>query len=73
LAFAELEKVRGSAPAITGQTPWFDAALLAEAGIETVILGHGGAGAHAAEEWADLVSVTALARALQAIAVRWCA
>lgn len=73
LAYAELEKVRGSAPAITGQTPWFDAALLAEAGIETVILGHGGAGAHAAEEWADLESVTALARALQAIAVRWCA
>lgn len=72
LAFEILEKERGKAPAITGQTPWFDAALLAEAGIETVIVGHGGAGAHEAVEWAHLESVEGLARVLQAIAVRWC-
>jgi acetylornithine deacetylase len=72
LAMEVLRLERGEEPAITGQTPWFDAALLAGAGIETVILGHGGAGAHEAEEWAELGSVKTLERALQAIAVRWC-
>lgn len=57
---------------ITGQTPWFDAALLAGAGIETLILGHGGAGAHEAEEWADLPSLDSLTRILIQVANRWC-
>jgi acetylornithine deacetylase len=64
---------RGSAPAITGQSPWFDAALLAAAGIETLILGHAGAGAHEIEEWADLPSLDTLTRSLIQVANRWCA
>jgi acetylornithine deacetylase len=63
---------RGAPPAITGQTPWFDAALLAGAGIETLILGHAGAGAHEAEEWADLDSLDILTRTLIQVANRWC-
>lgn len=69
----EVAAVHGLQPGICGQTPWFDAALLAGAGIETVILGHGGAGAHEAEEWADLASLGELERALVAIARRFCA
>jgi acetylornithine deacetylase len=63
---------RGMQPAICGQTPWFDAALLAGAGIETLILGHGGAGAHEREEWAEVESVAMLTLCLQEIAARWC-
>jgi acetylornithine deacetylase len=67
-----VRKTTGVEPEIMGQTPWFDAALLADAGIETLILGHDGAGAHAAEEWADLESVEALARVLRKLAADWC-
>lgn len=72
IAMDVLTDVRGTAPSITGQSPWFDAALLAAAGIETIIVGHDGAGAHAAEEFADLDSVDKLRRALVQIANRWC-
>ncbi|MCP4416470.1 MAG: M20/M25/M40 family metallo-hydrolase, partial [Chloroflexi bacterium] len=47
----------GSKPAHTGQTFWADAALLAEAEIETVLLGPIGQGLHSAEEWVDVQSV----------------
>ena len=36
---------------------WTDAALLAEAGIPTVVFGPAGDGAHADVEWVDLASV----------------
>ncbi len=68
----EVAAVRGQEPVLCGQTPWFDAALLAGAGIETVILGHGGAGAHEVEEWAELGSVGELTRSLAAIARQFC-
>ena len=58
---------------IVGDTPWMDAALLAAAGIETVVLGPSGAGAHAAEEWVDVKSVEQLAKLLYAIALDYCA
>jgi len=57
---------------ITGQTPWFDAALYAAAGIETLILGPAGDGAHAAVEWVDLSSVEAAAQAYIQIALDFC-
>ena len=65
--------VRGTPPALTGQTPWMDSALLAAAGVETVVLGPTGAGAHAAEEWVDLQSVGDLAQALVLAAEAYCA
>jgi acetylornithine deacetylase len=49
-----------------------DAALLAAAGTETVVMGATGAGAHAKEEWVDLASVHALAACLAEAAVRYC-
>jgi acetylornithine deacetylase len=67
-----LHTVRGSAPAIIGETPWMDSAILAARGVETVVCGPAGAGAHAAEEWVDLDSVARLATALADAARRYC-
>ena len=64
--------VRGRQPAFIGDTPWMDAALLQAAGIETVVFGAAGAGAHAAEEWVDLESVLQLARILARTAAQYC-
>ena len=64
--------VLGRRPSYVGQTPWMDAALLAAAGAETVVMGAAGAGAHAKEEWVDLASVHQLARCLAETAVRYC-
>jgi acetylornithine deacetylase len=49
-----------------------DSALLAGAGIETVVFGPHGAGAHAAEEWVDVESVVQTAEVLVATAREWC-
>ena len=49
-----------------------DAALLAEAGIDTAVIGAIGAGAHAVEEWVDLDSVGRVAAILADTAVAFC-
>jgi acetylornithine deacetylase len=49
-----------------------DSALLATAGIETVVMGPHGAGAHAKEEWVDINSVVRLARVLAVTAGQYC-
>ena len=59
-------------PAHVGDTPWMDSALTAAAGIETVVFGPHGTGAHAAEEWVDLESVAATASVLVETARAWC-
>jgi acetylornithine deacetylase len=64
--------VLGRRPAFVGQTPWMDAALLAAAGAEAVVMGAAGAGAHAKEEWVELASVHQLARCLAEAAVLYC-
>ncbi len=56
-----------------GQTPWMDSALLAAAGVETVVIGPTGAGAHAAEEWVDVESVVQLAKVLVRAVSEYCA
>jgi acetylornithine deacetylase len=62
----------GHHPAHTGQTYWTDAALLAGARIETVLLGPKGYGLHSAEEWVDLESVVDLAYVLVETAINYC-
>lgn len=47
----------GAAPAYIGGWGWMDSAILASAGIPTVIFGPGGEGAHAVIEWVDLEQV----------------
>ena len=64
--------VLGRRPAFVGQTPWMDAALLAAAGADTVVMGAAGTGAHASEEWVDLESVHLLAQCLAEAAIRYC-
>jgi len=66
------QRVLGRVPPHMGDTPWMDAALLAAAGIETVVIGPAGAGAHAAEEWVDLDSVVQLAAVLAQAAIEYC-
>lgn len=64
-------QVLGRAPGYGGQTPWMDSALLAAAGVETVVFGPAGAGAHAAEEWVDIESVIRTAEVLARAAVAY--
>jgi acetylornithine deacetylase len=66
------EATLGSRPAFMGDTPWMDAALLSEAGIETVVMGPVGAGEHSAEEWVDLDSVVTMAEILARTAAVYC-
>lgn len=65
-------KVLGGAPEHIGDTPWMDAALLQAAGVETVVFGPTGAGAHADVEWVDLESVEQLAQVLTETAMEYC-
>jgi acetylornithine deacetylase len=67
-----VEQVLGRKTAHVGDTPWMDAALLAAAGTETVVIGPGGTGAHAAEEWVDVESVVQLAEILARAALEYC-
>ncbi len=62
----------GQPPNHMGQTFWTDAAILAEAGMETVLIGPVGQGLHSAEEWVDLQSVTDLAAILAKTALAYC-
>ncbi len=64
--------VLGQAPAHTGATFWTDAALLAAAGIDTVLIGPVGAGLHSDEEWVEVQSVLELAQILAETAVNFC-
>lgn len=65
--------VLGREPKYMGDTPWMDAALLSAAGVETVVFGPAGTGAHAAEEWVDVESVAQLAEILVDTAMTYCA
>lgn len=60
-------------PEIIGEPYWTDAALLAGAGIPTIVFGPGGDGAHAVVEWVDLADVERCAEVLLATACDLCA
>jgi acetylornithine deacetylase len=65
-------KVLARDPEYIGDTPWMDAALLQAAGIETVVIGPAGGGAHAAVEWVELESVAQIAAILAETAIDYC-
>jgi acetylornithine deacetylase len=67
-----LDERLGHHPEHTGQTFWTDAALIAEAGAETVLLGPVGYGLHSAEEWVEMKSVVDLAYVLAETAIQYC-
>jgi acetylornithine deacetylase len=64
--------VIGAPPKVIGENPWMDAALLAAAGVETVVFGPGGDGAHSDTEWVDLGTVLQLSDVLARTAMAYC-
>jgi acetylornithine deacetylase len=64
--------VIGCVPNFVGENPWMDSALLAAAGVETVVFGPDGSGAHSAEAWVDLDSVARLSQVLANTAMQYC-
>jgi acetylornithine deacetylase len=71
--FVELVRRHAGDPPLIGVGYWTDAALLAGAGIPTVLLGPGGEGAHAVVEWVDLDDVERCTEVLVAVAAEFCA
>ncbi|MFL5382756.1 MAG: M20/M25/M40 family metallo-hydrolase [Longimicrobiaceae bacterium] len=59
-------------PVTRGFPFWMDAAFLGAAGIETVVIGGRGAGAHELVEWADVDSHVQIAEILARAAVHFC-
>ena len=57
---------------IEGVPFWTDAALIAEAGTPTVVLGPSGDGAHAEVEWVDVASLERCAEIYLAVAEEFC-
>jgi acetylornithine deacetylase len=74
-----VQTLRRNAAAILGQEPmfvgvpfWADSALLAAAGIPTVVFGPGGEGAHAEVEWVDLADLERCTEIYIAVATELC-
>jgi acetylornithine deacetylase len=65
--------VLGKTPEFIGAPFWMDSAILAAAGIPTVIFGPAGGGAHAIEEWVDLESVSHCMNIYQRVIEDFCA
>jgi len=63
---------RGVEPRLYGDTPWMDSALTSAAGIQTVVFGPGGGGAHAAVEWSNLDEVAMSVEILVRVATEFC-
>jgi acetylornithine deacetylase len=62
----------GRTPAFIGKPFWMDSAILADAGVETVVIGPVGGGAHTTEEWVDLQSLGDLAEILAESTLAFC-
>jgi acetylornithine deacetylase len=66
-------RVLGSSPAIVGVPFWADSALLASAGISTVVFGPSGEGLHSEVEWVDVASLEQCVEIYSAVAAEFCA
>ena len=69
---ASATEVLGAAPVTRGFPFWMDAAFLGAAGVETVVIGGRGAGAHERVEWADVDSHVQVAEILARAAAEFC-
>ena len=65
--------VLGAEPDVVGVSFWADSALLAAAGIPTVLFGPRGEGAHADVEWVDVASLEQCVEIYVAVAAEICA
>ena len=70
--FVELVRTTAGADRLVGAPFWTDAALVAAAGIATVLLGPIGEGAHAEVEWVDIASLERLHDVIVDVARAWC-
>jgi len=68
---AAITAERGEEPALLGAPYWTDAALVAAAGIPTVLFGPIGGGIHQTDEWVDVESAHAVLRVLERVAVEF--
>lgn len=59
-------------PEVVGVPFWTDAALLADAGIPSIVFGPGGEGLHTDAEWVDLNDLVKVATIVHATAVAFC-
>jgi acetylornithine deacetylase len=71
--FVELVGKVAEAGEYVGALFWTDAALIAGAGIPTVLFGPAGEGAHAEVEWVDLASLDRVREVVGRVASEWCA
>jgi acetylornithine deacetylase len=65
-------QVLGAEPELVGVSFWADSALLADAGIPTVLFGPRGEGAHAEVEWVDVASLEQCLEIYAAVAAEIC-
>jgi acetylornithine deacetylase len=72
-SFVELVGRVADASEYVGALFWTDAALIAGAGIPTVLFGPAGEGAHAEVEWVDLASLDRVHDVVLRVAAEWCA
>ncbi len=70
--FVETVRRHAAGGALAGASYWADSALLADAGIPTVLFGPRGEGAHAAVEWAEAESLERCADLYTAVAADFC-
>ena len=66
------EKILGQPPVVIGDSPWMDSALTAAEGVDTIVIGPHGDGAHADVEWVDIESCLRLSEVLAAAALDYC-
>ena len=71
-ALASAGASQGVRAGTTGMSFWTDAAVLAAAGIPSVLFGPGGAGLHSTEEYVNLADVLACRDTLARLAEEWC-
>ena len=64
--------VLGAEPELVGVSFWADSALLAAAGIPTVLFGPLGEGAHAEVEWVDVASLERCVEIYVGVAAELC-
>jgi acetylornithine deacetylase len=69
----QVTRVTGGQPTLAGMPVWTDAALLADAGIPSVIFGPRGEGLHGRVEWVDLASVEACRDIVSGVIGSFCA
>ena len=65
-------EILSAEPDIIGEKFWMDSALLADAGIETVIIGPTGDGLHSDVEWVDVESTVQLAQIMVKSVIAYC-